>query len=100
MLHSIAGYDHKDPTTSAAPVPDYTQWLGKELKGTTVGVPRHFFFNPEQGVNPETLSAVEKGLTTLEKLGANLEEVTIPSLDYGRAANSVIMLSEAFAFHE
>ena len=100
MLRSIAGYDHKDPTTSAAPVPDYTQWLGKELKGTTVGVPRHFFFNPEQGVNPETLAAVEKGLTTLEKLGANIEEVTIPSLDYVRAANSVIMLSEAFAFHE
>ena len=29
-----------------------------------------------------------------------MQEVTIPSLEYVRAANSVIMLSEAFAFHE
>ena len=43
---------------------------------------------------------MEKGLKGLEGLGANLQEVTIPSLEYVRAANSVIMLSEAFAFHE
>ena len=36
----------------------------------------------------------------LQKLGANLEEVTIPSLEYVRSANSIIMLSEAYAFHE
>ena len=36
----------------------------------------------------------------LEELGAHVEEVTLPSLDYVRAANSVIMVSEAFAYHE
>ena len=61
---------------------------------------RSSFFAADGGANPETLAAVEKGLTVLEGLGAHLEEVTIPSLDYVRAANSVIMLSEAFAFHE
>ena len=29
-----------------------------------------------------------------------MQEVTIPSLDHVRAANSVIMVSEAFAYHE
>ena len=43
---------------------------------------------------------VEKGLEVLQELGANLQEVTIPSLEYVRAANSVIMLSEAYAYHE
>ena len=33
-------------------------------------------------------------------LGANVEEVTIPSLGYLRSANIIIMLSEAYAFHE
>ena len=100
MLGAIAGYDPKDPTTSAAPVPDYAAGLKQDIKGITIGVPRHFFFAADGEANPETLAAVEKGLTVLEGLGAHLEEVTIPSLDYVRAANTVIMLSEAFAFHE
>ena len=100
MLQAIAGYDPKDPTTSTAPVPDYSLSLREDIRGLTIGVPRHFFFAPNPSVNPEVVSTVEKGMEVLQELGANLEEVTIPSLEYVRAANSVIMLSEAYAYHE
>jgi len=100
MMQALAGYDPKDPTTSTAPVPDYSLSLREDIKGLTIGVPRHFFFAPHESVNPEVVATVEKGLKVLERLGANLQEVTIPSLEYVRAANSVIMLSEAFAYHE
>ena len=100
MMQALAGYDPKDPTTSTAPVPDYSLSLREDIKGLTIGVPRHFFFAPHENVNPEVVATVENGLKVLEGLGANLQEVTIPSLEYVRAANSVIMLSEAFAFHE
>ena len=100
MMQALAGYDPKDPTTSPAPVPDYSLSLREDIKGLTIGVPRHFFFAPHENVNPEVVATVENGLKVLEGLGANLQEVTIPSLEYVRAANSVIMLSEAFAFHE
>jgi aspartyl-tRNA(Asn)/glutamyl-tRNA(Gln) amidotransferase subunit A len=100
MMQALAGYDPKDPTTSTAPVPDYSLSLREDIKGLTIGVPRHFFYAPHENVNPEVVATVEKGLKVLEGLGANLQEVTIPSLEYVRAANSVIMLSEAFAFHE
>ncbi len=70
------------------------------MKGLTIGVPRHFFFDPHPSVNSEVVATVEKGLTALQDLGANLVDVTIPSLDQVRAANIVVMLSEAFAFHE
>ena len=100
MLQAIAGYDPKDPTTSTAPVPDYSLALREDIRGLTIGVPRHFFFAPNPEVNPEVVATVEKGLERLQDLGANLEEVTVPSLDYVRAANSIIMLSEAYAFHE
>lgn len=100
MLQAIAGYDPKDPTTSTAPVPDYSLALREDIKGLTIGVPRHFFFTAGPDVNPEVVATVEKGLEALQELGANLEEVTIPSLEYVRAANSIIMLSEAYAFHE
>ncbi len=100
MMQALAGHDPKDPTTSTAPVPDYSLSLREDIKGLTIGVPRHFFFAPHESVNPEVVATVEKGLKVLEGLGANLQEVTIPSLEYVRAANSVIMLSEAFAYHE
>lgn len=100
MLQAIAGYDPKDPTTSTAPVPDYSLALREDIRGLKIGVPRHFFFAQDPNVNPEVLSTVERGLEVLQELGAELEEVTIPSLEYVRAANSIIMLSEAYAYHE
>jgi aspartyl-tRNA(Asn)/glutamyl-tRNA(Gln) amidotransferase subunit A len=100
MLQAIAGYDAKDPTTSTATVPDYTHSLREDVKGLTIGVPRHFFFNPHPNVSAQVVSTVEKGLEVLQELGANLEEVTIPHLEYAPAVNIVIMASEAYAFHE
>jgi aspartyl-tRNA(Asn)/glutamyl-tRNA(Gln) amidotransferase subunit A len=100
MLQALAGHDPKDPTTSTAPVPDYSQSLREDIRGLTIGVPRHYFFDPNPDVNPEVVAIVEKGLEALQELGAKVEEVIIPSLAYVRAANSIIMLSEAYAFHE
>ena len=100
MLQAVAGHDPKDPTSSRAPVPDYSLSLREDVRGLVVGVPRHFFFSPHPAVSGEVQSIVEKVLVELEGLGASLEEVDIPSLEYERGVNSVIMLCEAFAFHE
>ena len=100
MLQAIAGRDPKDPTTSGAPVPDYASSLGQDVKGLRIGVPRHYFFEPNPDVNPEVVAVVEKGLGALQELGANLEEVTVPNLEYARAVNAIIMAAESYAFHE
>jgi aspartyl-tRNA(Asn)/glutamyl-tRNA(Gln) amidotransferase subunit A len=100
MLQAVAGHDPKDPTSSRAPVPDYSLSLREDVRGLVVGVPRHFFFSPHPAVSGEVQSIVEKVLVELEGLGASLVEVEIPSLEYERGVNSVIMLCEAFAFHE
>ena len=99
MLQAIAGHDPKDPTSSRAPVPDYTASLKRGVKGLTIGMPRHYFFDTDGGVDPETVGAVDTALAELERLGARLREVRIPSLHFAGAANNVIMLSEAFAYH-
>ena len=80
-------------------MPDYSQSLREDIAGLTIGVPRHYFFTPDDSVNAEVVSTVEKGLEELEKLGAHVVEVSIPSLQYARSANTVIMLTEAYAFH-
>ena len=100
ILQAIAGHDPNDPTSSTAPVPDYSRSLVEDIRGLVIGVPRHFFFTPHPGVSSEIQSIAEKGLGVLEELGAKLQEVEIPSLAYERGTNTVIMLSEAFAFHE
>ena len=100
MLQAIAGYDPKDPTTRTEPVPEYSMALREDIQDLTIGVPRHYFFSPGPDVNGEVLATVEKALEVLQELGAKIEEVTIPSLEYVRSANIIIMLSEAYAFHK
>ena len=100
MLQAIAGHDPKDPTSSTAPVPNYSESLVEDIKGVTIGLPRHYFFDADPSVNPEVVAVVEKAVTELEGLGARVREVSLPSLDWVRAANSVIMVCEAYAYHE
>src|SRR5713101_1962312 len=51
-------------------------------------------------IDRETLAVVDSALQTLAELGAQVEEVTIPTLHYAGAAQPAIMLSEAFAYHQ
>ncbi|MGQ4809879.1 Glutamyl-tRNA(Gln) amidotransferase subunit A [Candidatus Entotheonellaceae bacterium PAL068K] len=99
MLQAIAGYDPNDPTTSRAPVPDYTTALREEVGGLTIGVPRHFFLAHDPRIDRETVTCVETALGVFEDMGARVEDVTIPMLHDAGAAQPVIMLSEAFAYH-
>ncbi|MCZ6892095.1 MAG: amidase, partial [Chloroflexi bacterium] len=75
MLQVIAGYDAKDPTTSRTAVPNYSASLNEDVKGLTIGVPRHHFFDKESGADTETLSMVDMALAALEGMGARLVEV-------------------------
>ena len=100
MLQAIAGHDPRDPASSRAPVPDYSLALREDVKGLVLGLPRDYYFTPSAEVSAEVVSIVEEGVAALEGLGARVEEVNLPSLPYVRAANSVIMVAEAAAFHQ
>ena len=100
MLQVIAGHDPKDPTSSHEPVPDYAAALGTDLKGMKVGVPRHYFFAEDVGLDEDTANAVAQGIQTLKELGATVQDVEIPSLALASIANTVIMIGEANAYHE
>jgi aspartyl-tRNA(Asn)/glutamyl-tRNA(Gln) amidotransferase subunit A len=100
MLQAIAGHDPHDPSSSQAPVPDYQAALRENIRGLRIGVPRHFFFANDPRIDRDTLTTVEAALHAFVELGADVEDVTIPMLDYAGAAQPVIMLSEAFGYHE
>ena len=100
MLQTLAGHDPKDPTTSTAPVPDYSAALRDGIAGMTIGVPRRYFFEAGPDVAPETLAAIEGALEVMAELGATVRDVDIPHVEQSRAANQTIMMGEAFAYHE
>jgi aspartyl-tRNA(Asn)/glutamyl-tRNA(Gln) amidotransferase subunit A len=96
LLQALAGHDGADPASSHAPVPDYLASLGSGIRGLRVGVPRAYFFD---GVGGETAQAFEAALDVLRSLGASVQDVEIPSIRSSMAF-LVIMLAEAFAYHE
>lgn len=95
-LQVLAGYDARDPGTLYEKVPDFSESLGKGVKGLRVGVPSNYFFDH---INPEVETTVREALAKLESLGAELVEVSIPMAELMGALHFGILLPEASAYH-
>jgi aspartyl-tRNA(Asn)/glutamyl-tRNA(Gln) amidotransferase subunit A len=92
VLNAIAGYDPQDPTSITANIPDYTQFLENNVKGLKIGVPKEFF---SQELTTDKAEVINKALETLEQLGAEIEECSLPHMDYAMAAYYIIAMAEA-----
>jgi aspartyl-tRNA(Asn)/glutamyl-tRNA(Gln) amidotransferase subunit A len=66
------------------------------VRGLRVGVPREFFFDL---VEPEVERLVRSAIELLQRLGAEVEEVSLPHVAHAQVAGTVIMSSEAAAYH-
>jgi len=99
MLEAIAGYDPKDPASADVAVPDFTSGLNDGVAGLRIGVPRDWF-NEADGTHPEVLAAFEAALAVLAGEGAQIVDVDSAPFIKARAANTIIMISEAYAYHE
>ena len=100
MLNAIAGNDPKDPTSSTAPVADYTSALRQDVKGMKIGVPRDYINECAPRTESVVLKLVGKAIDELESLGAGVEEVKIPTLNLATIANAVIYYNEFWAAHK
>jgi aspartyl-tRNA(Asn)/glutamyl-tRNA(Gln) amidotransferase subunit A len=96
LLQALAGHDPLDPASSRAPVSDYVGGLGESIRGLRIGVARDYFFD---GADPEVVSAFDGAMAAYRGLGAEVRDVTIPSI-WDSPSFMVIMASEAFAYHE
>lgn len=100
MLNAIAGHDPKDPTSSSAPVVDYTAALRTDIKDMVIGVPRDYIDECAPRTDPIVLKRVEEATAVLKSLGARVEEVKIPTLHLATVANAVIYYNEFWAAHK
>jgi aspartyl-tRNA(Asn)/glutamyl-tRNA(Gln) amidotransferase subunit A len=96
LLHEvIAGYDPLDSTSIDEPVPAVVEAALRgargDLAGVRVGVVTEL---GGEGYQPGVRDAYDTALRQLEKLGAELVEVSCPHFEYGLAAYYLILPSE------
>ncbi|HXV47205.1 MAG TPA: amidase, partial [Candidatus Binatia bacterium] len=100
MLNAVAGYDNNDPTSSTAPVVDYTSALRDDVKGLVIGVPRDYINECAPRTDAVVLKRVDAAVSELKSLGARIEEVKTPTLRLATIANAVIYYNEFWAAHK
>ncbi|PWU06793.1 MAG: Asp-tRNA(Asn)/Glu-tRNA(Gln) amidotransferase GatCAB subunit A [Verrucomicrobia bacterium] len=94
ILNAIAGKDAKDSTSLDVPAEDFTRELELGMKGLRIGIPKEYFI---EGIDPQVLSAVEKGIQQCRELGAELVEVSLPHTKYAVGVYYILATAEASA---
>lgn len=92
VLTTIAGHDDHDSTSSEKEVPDYRANLNKDMHGVKIAIPKEFW---HEGTDPEVLKTIDEAIETYKKLGATVEEVSLPTLKHAVEVYYVIASSEA-----
>jgi len=77
LLGVIAGFDPRDSTSVDTPVPDYVAALDKPLSGLRIGLLKEFF---DKGLDASMGRLIHEAFRVYEKLGAKLQEVSLPNL--------------------
>lgn len=92
LLEVISGVDPMDSTSADVEVPNFTEAIGKPIKGLKIGVPKEYM---GEGVGQEAREAVMAALKVLEAQGAVWEEVSLPHSEYALATYYLLSSSEA-----
>ncbi len=92
LLEGIAGACARDSTCLDAPVPRYSEEIGKDIRGLRIGLPAEYF---AVGLDPAVRSRVEEAVKALESLGAELIPVSLPNTEFAVATYYIIATAEA-----
>lgn len=90
ILNITSGQDGYDATLANKEKEDYTRLLGKDIKGLKIGVPIEY----TNGLFPDVKKVFEEALNTLEKLGAEIVNISLPHTNDGIAVYYIIQPSE------
>jgi aspartyl-tRNA(Asn)/glutamyl-tRNA(Gln) amidotransferase subunit A len=88
MLNVMSGFDPRDSTSVDRAVPDYTTTLNDSIKGLRIGIPKEFL------ADTDTVNGVMNSIKEYEKLGAIIEEISLPHIMLSIPAYYVIAPAE------
>ena len=92
MMNAIAGHDPLDSTSADVACPDFTQGLGRGVRGLRVGVPKEYFI---AGMDRSVEDAVKAAIAALEREGAIPVDVSLPHTEYAVAVYYLLATAEA-----
>lgn len=90
VLDVMAGTDSRDSTTIAKDIEGYTN-LGEDLQGKRIGIIKEYF---GAGLDPEVKDTVSTAIDALKDAGAEIVEVSLPSLPLALAVYYIICPAE------
>lgn len=94
VLEIISGHDNMDSTSAPVEDVDFSSNIEKDIKGLRVAVPKEYL---GEGVSEEVRTSVQNAIKALEKMGAEISEVSLPNSKYGVATYYILSSSEASA---
>lgn len=91
-MNVISGSDEYDSTVSKKIVPDYMQFLNKDIKGMKIGLAKEYFID---GLNEKCKIEIEKAIEVLKSMGAEIVDITLPHTKYSVPTYYVLAPAEA-----
>lgn len=92
VMNAIAGHDPQDSTSAPVRWPDFTQGLGRDVRGLRIALPKEYF---AKGLSAGVRDAVLAAARQYEALGAVVEEVSVSTMEYALPAYYLISSAEA-----
>ena len=92
VLSAICGHDPLDSTSATQTVPDFTTKLHEGVNDMKIALPEELL---GEGIAPDVKRSVQHAAKLLEKMGAKIEIVSMPSLKSALPAYYVISSAEA-----
>ncbi|MCP5414709.1 MAG: Asp-tRNA(Asn)/Glu-tRNA(Gln) amidotransferase subunit GatA [Chromatiaceae bacterium] len=91
MLAGMAGFDERDSTSAQRPVDDYAAALSQDMRGVRIGIVREFM---GEGLDAGVGASVQTAIDQLERLGAEIVEVSLPNAGLSVPAYYVVAPAE------
>ncbi|MCS7163688.1 MAG: aspartyl/glutamyl-tRNA amidotransferase subunit A, partial [Thermodesulfovibrio sp.] len=92
IMNVIAGHDPMDSTSAPIEPSDFTEYLGREVKGIKIGIPKEYFV---EGMDKEVEDRIKDAIKQLESLGCIPVEISLPHTEYAIATYYILATSEA-----
>jgi aspartyl-tRNA(Asn)/glutamyl-tRNA(Gln) amidotransferase subunit A len=94
MMNVIGGHDPMDSTSANIELPDFTAELSNIVRGLKIGIPKEYF---AKGLDSDVERAVQEAIKTLESMGMQTVEVSLPHTEYAVATYYILACAEASA---
>ncbi|KQP46373.1 glutamyl-tRNA amidotransferase [Brevundimonas sp. Leaf280] len=92
LLQSMCSFDAKDSTSLDIATPDWTQSVGKSVKGLRIGVPREYVVD---GMPAEIQALWDQGVAWLKDAGCEIVEISLPHTKYALPTYYIVAPAEA-----